>query len=68
LALLIVWMKTVALRTGIEYYRRAVRFRAEMEQFDVTREQIAAVLAFVAQSLKTPVPALDSAPADAHSF
>jgi uncharacterized protein (DUF433 family) len=36
-----------------------------MEQFDVTREQIAAVLDFVAQSLKTqdlPVPV----PADAH--
>ena len=32
-----------------------------MEQFDVTREQIAAVLEFVAQSLK------DSAPIDAHS-
>jgi uncharacterized protein (DUF433 family) len=28
-----------------------------MEQFDVTREQIVAVLDFVAQSLKTPVPA-----------
>jgi uncharacterized protein (DUF433 family) len=27
-----------------------------MEQFDVTREQINAVLDFVAQSLKTPVP------------
>jgi uncharacterized protein (DUF433 family) len=33
-----------------------------MEQFDVTREQIAAVLQFVADSLKTPVPA------DAHSL
>ncbi|HME24946.1 MAG TPA: DUF433 domain-containing protein [Acetobacteraceae bacterium] len=32
-----------------------------MHQFDVTREQIAAVLDFVAQSLR------DSAPADAHS-
>jgi uncharacterized protein (DUF433 family) len=38
-----------------------------MEQFDVTREQITAVLDFVAQSLKTPsAPA--PAPADAHSF
>jgi len=27
-----------------------------MEQFDVTREQIAAVLQFVAQSAETPVP------------
>lgn len=34
-----------------------------MEQFDVTREQIAAVLDFVAQSLKEP-----PVPADAHSF
>jgi uncharacterized protein (DUF433 family) len=38
-----------------------------MEQFDVTREQITAVLDFVAQSLKLPsAPA--PAPADAHSF
>jgi uncharacterized protein (DUF433 family) len=37
-----------------------------IEQFDVTREQITAVLDFVAQSLKaTSEP---SAPADAHSF
>jgi uncharacterized protein (DUF433 family) len=37
-----------------------------MEQFDVTREQITAVLDFVAQSLKaTSEP---SAPADAHSL
>jgi len=28
-----------------------------MEQFDVTREQITAVLDFVAQSLKAPAPA-----------
>jgi uncharacterized protein (DUF433 family) len=35
-----------------------------MEQFDVTREQIAAVLEFVAQSLKAPAPE----PADAHSL
>lgn len=27
-----------------------------MEQFDVTREQIAAVLQFVARSLEAPVP------------
>jgi uncharacterized protein (DUF433 family) len=39
-----------------------------MEQFDVTREQIAAVLEFVAQSLKTSVPAQVSAPVDAHSL
>ena len=39
-----------------------------MEQFDVTREQIAAVLEFVAQSLKVPVPAQDLTPADAHSL
>lgn len=37
-----------------------------MEQFDVTREQIEAVLAFVADSLKKPMPppALHSAHAD----
>jgi uncharacterized protein (DUF433 family) len=33
-----------------------------MEQFDVTREQITAVLDFVAQSLKAPAPSA----ADAH--
>jgi len=37
-----------------------------MEQFDVTREQITAVLDFVAQSLRVSAP--DQAPADAHSF
>ncbi|HEY3972434.1 MAG TPA: DUF433 domain-containing protein [Candidatus Sulfotelmatobacter sp.] len=35
-----------------------------MEQFDVTREQIAAVLDFVAQSLA--MPANPASPADAH--
>jgi len=37
-----------------------------MEQFDVTREQIAAVLEFVAQSLQTPAPPVDSVPVHAH--
>ena len=35
-----------------------------MEQFDVTREQITAVLEFVARSLKVSA----SVPVDAHSF
>jgi uncharacterized protein (DUF433 family) len=39
-----------------------------MEQFDVTREQIEAVLEFVAQSLKPSVPAPDPTAVDAHSF
>jgi len=39
-----------------------------MEQFDVTREQIRAVLDFVAQSLRVPAPVEDSAPVDAHSL
>ena len=39
-----------------------------MEQFDVTREQITAVLDFVAQSLKTSTPSEPSAPLDAHSL
>jgi uncharacterized protein (DUF433 family) len=39
-----------------------------MEQFDVTREQITAVLEFVAQSLKVSALAQDSAPVDAHSL
>ena len=36
-----------------------------MEQFNVTREQITAVLDFVAQSLKTSTPSEPLAPADA---
>jgi uncharacterized protein (DUF433 family) len=43
-----------------------------MEQFDVTREQIAAVLEFVAESLRTPVAPVvapaSEAVADAHSL
>jgi uncharacterized protein (DUF433 family) len=39
-----------------------------MEQFDVTLEQIAAVLDFVAQSLRTSPPAQASAPADARTL
>jgi uncharacterized protein (DUF433 family) len=38
-----------------------------MEQFDVTREQIAAVLEFVAQSLRATAPVQISVPRDAHS-
>jgi uncharacterized protein (DUF433 family) len=38
-----------------------------MEQFDVTREQIAAVLDFVAQSLLAATPS-ESAPVDANSL
>jgi uncharacterized protein (DUF433 family) len=40
-----------------------------MEQFDVTREQITAVLEFVAQSLKvSAAPGEPSTPVDAHSI
>ena len=39
-----------------------------MEQFDVTREQITAVLDFVAQSLRTTVPPQTHLPVDAHSL
>jgi uncharacterized protein (DUF433 family) len=39
-----------------------------MEEFDVTREQIAAVLDFVAQSLKASGPAQPSVPVGAHSL
>jgi len=39
-----------------------------MEQFDVTREQIAAVLDFVAQSLRVPQSGQLSFPVDAHSL
>jgi uncharacterized protein (DUF433 family) len=38
-----------------------------MEQFDVTREEITAVLDFIARSLKAPTPSEPSAPVDAHS-
>jgi uncharacterized protein (DUF433 family) len=37
-----------------------------MEQFDVTREQIKAVLEFAARSLDSPVPELTNTPTDAH--
>lgn len=37
-----------------------------MEQFDVTREQIAAVLEFVARSLQVPTPAAGTLPRHAH--
>jgi uncharacterized protein (DUF433 family) len=39
-----------------------------IEQFDVTREQITAVLDFVAQSLKSSKPGEPSAQVDARSF
>jgi uncharacterized protein (DUF433 family) len=39
-----------------------------MEQFDVTREQITAVLDFVAKSLKASPTAQDSTLVDAHSL
>jgi uncharacterized protein (DUF433 family) len=39
-----------------------------MEQFDVTREQIAAVLNFVAQSLNASAPEQPPVPVDAHSL
>ena len=39
-----------------------------MEEFDVTREQIEAVLEFVAQSLKAPATAPTPPLADAHSL
>jgi uncharacterized protein (DUF433 family) len=39
-----------------------------MEQFDVTREQITAVLDFVAQSLRVSGPERPSTPLDDHSL
>ena len=39
-----------------------------MEQFDVSREQITAVLEFVAQSLKVSATEEPSVPVDAHSL
>jgi uncharacterized protein (DUF433 family) len=39
-----------------------------MEQFDVTREQIAAVLEFVAQSLRASESEPEPMPVDAHSL
>jgi uncharacterized protein (DUF433 family) len=39
-----------------------------MEQFDVTRQQIAAVLDFVAQSLNASAPEQQPLPVDAHSL
>ena len=46
----------------------ALSIEGVMAQFDVTREQIVAVLDFVAQSLKASVPAQDAAHIDAHSL
>ena len=39
-----------------------------IEQFDVTREQISAVLDFVAQSLRPPAVLQNNPPIDAHSL
>ena len=39
-----------------------------MEEFDVTREQIMAVLQFVAQSLRAPASDHEPVPANAHSL
>jgi uncharacterized protein (DUF433 family) len=39
-----------------------------MEEFDVTREQIEAVLEFVAESLRAPRLVQAPAPANAHSL
>ena len=39
-----------------------------MEQFDVTREQITAVLDFVAPGLNAPAPEQHPVPVDAHSL
>lgn len=39
-----------------------------LEQFDVTREQIAAVLEFAARSLQTPAPPVVSTPVPTHSL
>jgi uncharacterized protein (DUF433 family) len=39
-----------------------------MEQFDVTRQQIEAVLRFVAESLKAPAPEEQLISSDAHSL
>ena len=44
-----------------------LRIEEVMEQFDVTRAQIVAVLDFVVQSLHTSVP-LSSAPTHAHAL
>ena len=39
-----------------------------MEQFDVSREQIAAVLEFVAKSLRAPLPSTSELSASAHTL
>ena len=56
--------------TGVQTCALPIYLSVEevMEQFDVTRDQITAVLEFVAQSLKVSAPAQDSAPVDAHSL
>jgi uncharacterized protein (DUF433 family) len=54
--------------TVFENLKAGVSVEEVMEEFDVTREQIDAVLEFAARSLDGPIPRHSPAPADAHTF
>ena len=54
--------------TVFENLKAGVSIEEVMEEFDVTREQIDAVLEFAARSLDAPIPQHSPAPADAHTF
>jgi uncharacterized protein (DUF433 family) len=54
--------------TVFENLEAGMTIEEVMEEFDVTREQVKAVLEFAARSLDPPVPAHTSTSADAHSL
>jgi uncharacterized protein (DUF433 family) len=54
--------------TVFENLKAGVSIDEVIEEFDVTREQIDAVLEFAARSLDAPIPAGPPTPVDAHTF
>jgi uncharacterized protein (DUF433 family) len=54
--------------TVFENLEAGVSIEEIMEEFDVTREQVNAVLEFAARSLDAPIPTRSEAPSDAHTF
>jgi uncharacterized protein (DUF433 family) len=54
--------------TVFENLKAGVSIEEVIDEFDVTREQIDAVLEFAARSLDAPVAQSSQTPADAHTF
>ena len=54
--------------TVFENLEAGVSIEEIMEEFDVTREQVKAVLEFAARSLDAATPTPSQIPADAHTF